>query len=61
MKKIKNSTGTKAVNIIKDATGTYRCMFVQIHNSLEQMLETKSYKSLKMSEEWANNKLKIKG
>ena len=37
MTTIKNTTGTKAVNISTDATGTVRAMYVQIYNGHEQV------------------------
>jgi len=32
-------------------------MYVQIYNGQEQVLDSKSYKSLKMAEKWAKKKL----
>ena len=57
MTTLKNTTGTKAVNISTDATGTVRAMFVQIYNGQEQVLESKSYSTIKRAEKWANSKL----
>jgi len=40
-----------------DSTGMVRAMYVQIYNGQEQVLDSKSYKSLKMAEKWAKKKL----
>ena len=52
-----NATGTKKVNLIIDATGITRAMYVQVYNGQEQVLENKSYKSFKMAKKWANKKI----
>jgi len=57
MKTLKNTTKTKAVNILTDATGMVRAIYVQIYNGQEQVLDSKDYKSLKMAEKWAKKKL----
>jgi len=57
MTTLKNTTGTKAVNITEDATGTFRCMYVQVYNGQEQVLNTKDCSTLKASEKWAQNQL----
>ncbi len=57
MTTIKNTTGTKAVNISTDATGTVRAMYVQIYNGHEQILESKSYSTEKRALKWAESKL----
>ena len=57
MTTIKNTTGTKAVNISTDATGTVRVMYVQIYNGHEQVLESKSYSTEKRALKWAESKL----
>lgn len=57
MTTIKNTTGTKAVNISTDATGKVRAMYVQIHNGHEQVLESKSYSTEKRALKWAESKL----
>lgn len=58
MEKLINTTGTKGVNISTDATGIVRAFYVQIYNGEEQILEAKSYKSMKAAKKWANKKLK---
>ena len=54
MTTIKNNTGTKAVNISTDATGTINAMYVQIYKGQEQVLQSKSYKTEKAAIKWAN-------
>jgi len=53
MTTLKNTTGSKAVNIITDATGNVRAMYVQIYNGEEQVLEAKTFANLKNAEKWA--------
>ena len=57
MTTLSNTTGSKKVNLITDATGTVRAMYVQVYNGQEQVLDSKSYKSFKMAEKWANKQL----
>jgi hypothetical protein len=57
MTTLRNTTGTKAVNISTDGTGTVRAMFVQVYNGQEQVLESKSFSSVKRAEKWGNLKL----
>ena len=57
MTTLRNATGKKAVTISTDSTGMVRAMYVQIYNGQEQVLDSKSYKSLKMAEKWAKKKL----
>jgi hypothetical protein len=52
-----NTTGTKAVNIRTDATGTVRAMFVQVYNGEEQVLDSKDFSSVKRAEKWGQSKL----
>jgi len=56
MTTLKNTTGTKAVNISKTQTG-FICMYVQIYNNQEQVLDSKDYSTLKASKKWANKQL----
>ena len=56
MTTLKNTTGTKTVNISKTQTG-FICMYVQIYNGQEQVLASKNYSSFKASEKWANKQL----
>lgn len=57
MTTIKNTTGSKAVNITTDATGNVRAMYVQIYNDEQQVLQAKSFSSIKNAEKWANKVL----
>lgn len=52
--KIKNTSGTKAVNITTSATGTVLAFYVQIYESHEQVLQYKSFANIKNAEKWAN-------
>lgn len=54
MTTLKNLTGSKAVNIRKDATGMFRAMYVQVYQGQEQVLEAKSFNTIKGAEKWAN-------
>lgn len=56
MKTLKNQTGTKAVNISKTSAG-FICMYVQVYNGEEQVLESKSYTRENACIKWANGKL----
>tara|TARA_R110000824_G_scaffold101677_1_gene241506 strand:+ start:380 stop:556 length:177 start_codon:yes stop_codon:yes gene_type:complete len=57
MTTLTNNTGTKKVNLITDATGTTRVMYVQVYNGQEQVLDSKDYKSFKTAEKWAKKQL----
>ena len=57
MTTIKNNTGTKAVNISTDATGTINAMYVQTYKGQEQVLQSKSYKTEKAAIKWATKML----
>ena len=52
---ITNSTGSKAVNISTDADGYVRAMYVQIYKGDQQVLEAKSFSTIKRAEKWANS------
>jgi hypothetical protein len=54
MTTLKNTTGSKAVNISTDATGNVRAMYVQIYKGEEQVLKAKTFKTVKNAEKWAN-------
>jgi len=53
MTTITNTTGTKAVNITTDATGNVRAMYVQYYNGSQQVLQSKTFKTLKAATTWA--------
>lgn len=54
MKTIKSTSGRKAVNISIDGTGSVRAMYVQIYDNEEQVIEAKTFASIKNAEKWAN-------
>ena len=58
MTTLRNAKGTKAVNIITDATGIVRAMYVQIYEGQEQVLDSKDCSTMKKAEKWADQKLK---
>jgi len=51
---LKNTTGSKAVNISTDATGNVRAMYVQIYNGEQQVLQAKTFTTVENAEKWAN-------
>lgn len=53
MTTITNQKGSKAVNITTDATGIVRAMYVQNYNGEQQVLQSKSFSSIKNAEKWA--------
>jgi hypothetical protein len=53
MTTIKNTTGSKAVNITTDVTGNVRAMYVQVHNGEQQVLQSKTFSTTKKAEKWA--------
>ena len=53
MTTIKNSTGSKAVKISTDSTGSVQAMYVQIYQGEEQVLDAKTYSTIKRAEKWA--------
>jgi hypothetical protein len=53
MKTFKNQTGSKAVNISKDANGNINAFYVQIYNNEQQVLQSKRFASVKTAENWA--------
>lgn len=58
MKSIKSKSGKKAVNIT-NSNGSYVCMYVQIDhaNQREQVLESKTYKTMNACEKYASRVL----
>ena len=59
MKTISNETGSKLVNIRQDYMGLYRAMYVQVYNNEQQVLESKTFATIKNAEKWANEVLGI--
>jgi hypothetical protein len=54
MRTLRNTTGSKAVNISTDANGTVKAMYVQIYNGEQQVLQAKDFATVKNAEKWAN-------
>jgi len=57
MTTLQNTTGSKAVNITTDATGNVRAMYVQNYNGQQQVLQSKTFATLKNAEKWAKKTL----
>jgi len=53
MNTLKNTTGSKVVNITTDANGYVRAMYVQIYNGMQQVLQAKDFTNVKNAEKWA--------
>lgn len=54
MTTIFNQSQSKAVNITTDATSNVRAMYVQIYNGEQQVLQSKTFASIRNAEKWAN-------
>ena len=50
MTTLKNTTGSKAVDISTDATGNVRAMYVQIYNGEQQVLQAKTFTTVKKAD-----------
>jgi len=59
MTTLKNTTGSKAVNITTDATGNARAIYVQVYNGEQQVLRSNTFSNKKNAEKWANKILGI--
>jgi hypothetical protein len=57
MSTLSNTTGSKKVKIIKDASGIIRACFVQVYKNEEDLIELKSFANEKNAEKWAKKKL----
>ena len=57
MTTLQNTSGSKAVNITTDATGNVRAMYVQNYNGQQQVLQSKTFATLKNAEKWAKKTL----
>lgn len=57
MTTLTNTTGSKAVNISTDSQGYVRAFYIQIYNGTEQVLESKTYSTIKRAESWAKKML----
>ena len=54
MTTLTNRTGSKEVRIMTDGTGAVRAMYCQIYQGEAQLLEFKSFASVKNAEKWGN-------
>ena len=54
MTTITNTTGSKAVNISNTAPMTFIAMYVQIYNGEQQVLQAKTFTTIKGAQKWAN-------
>jgi hypothetical protein len=54
---IKNNTGSKSVKISMDATNAVRAMYCQHYTNEEQLLQSKTFSTIKNAEKWANKVL----
>jgi hypothetical protein len=57
MTTLQNTSGSKAVNITTDATGTVIAMYIQNYNSHQQVLQSKTFSNIKNAERWAKKTL----
>lgn len=57
MTTITNTTGSKAVNITKDATGNVRAMYVQVYNGEQQVLQSKTFTNINNAVKWSKKLL----
>jgi hypothetical protein len=57
MTTLKNTTGSKEVKIMTDGTGAVRAMYCQIYQGDAQLLEFKTFASVKNAEKWGNKML----
>ena len=57
MTTIFNQSQSKAVNITTDATGNVRAMYVQIYNGEQQVIQSKTFASIRNAEKWAAKKI----
>ena len=56
MKTLSNATGSKVVNIT-NREGSFTCMYCDVYQGEQQVLDSKVYKSEKTAIKWANKKL----
>ena len=56
MKTLSNATGSKIVNIT-NREGVFTCMYCDVYQGEQQVLDSKEYKSEKMAIKWANKQL----
>ena len=56
MKTLSNATGSKVVNITS-RDGSFTCMYCDVYQGEQQVLDSKVYKSEKAAIKWANKRL----
>jgi hypothetical protein len=56
MKTLSNNSGSKIVNIT-ERNGSFTCMYCDVYQGEQQVLDSKSYKSMKAAVKWANKQL----
>ena len=56
MQTLSNSTGSKIVNIT-NREGSFTCMYCDVYQGEQQVLDSKVYKSEKAAIKWANKQL----
>jgi hypothetical protein len=56
MQTLSNTTGSKVVNIT-EREGSFTCMYCDVYQGEQQVLDSKSYASQKAAVKWANKQL----
>ena len=56
MKTLSNATGSKVVNITS-REGSFTCMYCDVYQGEQQVLDSKTYKNEKAAIKWANKQL----
>ena len=56
MKTLSNESGSKVVNIT-ERSGLFTCMYCDVYQGEQQVLDSKQYRSMKAATKWANKKL----
>ena len=56
MKTLSNNSGSKIVNIT-EREGTFTCMYCDVYQGGQQVLDSKSYRSMKAATKWASKQL----
>jgi len=56
MNTLSNATGSKVVNITS-REGFFTCMYCDVYQGEQQVLDSKTYKSEKSAIKWANKQL----
>jgi len=56
MKTLSNNSGSKIVNIT-ERDGSFTCMYCDVYQGEQQVLDSKKYRSMKAATKWADSKL----